>query len=103
MSDMTRNPEINKLHAQLEDLRASDLTPHVAAAKQQASETITRVAAKASEAVATPVREGMDRARDAASRLDAQKDSVVRQVRNTPLIALGTAVVAGYVFGRIVR
>ena len=110
MSDMTRNPEVEQLRSQLEDLRASDPTPHVVAAKQQASDTITRAAAKASDAVATPIREGVDRARDAvasarraASQLDTQKDNMVRQVRNTPLLALGTAVVAGYVFGRIVR
>lgn len=110
MSDITGNSEVGQLRNQLDELRASDPAPQLAAAKQRASDTVSNVAANVSEAVATPVRQGVDRVRAAAAsarrtaaQVDAQKDSMVRQVRNTPLMALGVAVVAGYVAGRIVR
>lgn len=110
MSDTTKNNEVEQLRNQLDGLRASDPGPELAAAKQRVGDTVSSVAASVSEAVATPVRQGMDQVRGAiasarrtTAQASAQKESVSQQIRGKPLTALGVAVLTGYVFGRIVR
>lgn len=110
MTDTTKNSEVEQLRNQLEGLRASDPGPELAAAKQRIGDTVSNAAASVSEAVAAPVRHGVDQVRDAvasarktAAQVSAQKDSVSQQVRSKPVLALGAAVLTGYVFGRIVR
>ena len=116
MSDKP-NAEVQQLRNQLDELRASDPTPQVEAAKQQVSDTVSNAAASVSnaaanvtEAVAEPIRQGMDKARSAvagarrtAAQVSAQTEDVTQQIRSQPFMALGMAAVAGYVFGRIVR
>lgn len=109
MSD-TPKAEVDQLRNQLDSLRATDPTPHVEAAKQRVSDKVSGAAASVSDTVAGSVRQGADMARDAAAtarrtaaQVGTQADSLTRQVRGQPFVALGAAVVAGYVFGRIVR
>ncbi len=110
MTDTTPNAEVEQLRNQLDALRASDPAPEVAAAKQRASDAVSNAAASVSEAVATPVRQGMDQVRGAvasarrtAAQVGAQKESLSQQIRGRPLLAVGAAVLTGYVFGRAVR
>ena len=110
MSDTTPNSEVKDLRNQLDELRASDPTPQVEAAKQRAAETVSNATASVSDAVAGSVRQGTERARDAvasarraAAQVNAQTESMSRKIRNKPLVALGASVLAGYVIGRAIR
>lgn len=116
MSDKP-NSEVQQLRSQLDELRASDPIPQVEMAKQQAADTVNKAAATVSDAAATvsdavagSVREGVDKARSAvagarrtAAQVSAQAEDVTHQIRSKPLVALSGAMLAGYIFGRIVR
>lgn len=110
MADTKPDSEVKDLRNQLDELRASDPTPQVEAAKQRAAETVSNAAADVSEAVAGPVRHGVERtqaavasARRTAAQVNAQTESMSQSIRSQPLMALGLSLLAGYIIGRAVR
>lgn len=112
MADTTKSAssEVNDLRNQLDELRAADPAPALADAKQRATAAVSGAAASVTEAVSTPIRQGTEQVRSAvasarrtAAKVDAQRESLSQEIRYQPFKALGVAILAGYVFGRIVR
>ena len=128
----TPSEEAAELRTQLEDLRATDPAPGVAQAKQQVADTVSHAADSVSQAAAnvaesvsqtaanvrdsvssaaagvaetvvTPIRQGAERVRGAAAQVSAGSESLSERVRDQPFLALGVAVLTGYLVGRIVR
>ena len=119
MTDTSKSPsdEVQQLRGQLDELRATDPAARVEDVKQRVGATVS----SATEAVAEPLRQGAERVRgvvdsarrtadqvsDSARRtvdqVSAQQESLSEQIRHRPFAALGIAMLAGYVFGRIVR
>ncbi len=112
MTDTPDSPsaEIVQLRSQLDELRATDPAPKLAEAKQRVADTVSNVADTVTETVAAPIRQGAAQVRGAvasarrtAAQVSAQKDSLAQRVRSQPFLALGAAMLTGYVCGRIVR
>ncbi len=138
-NDKTPSQEAAELRDKLEGLRATDPAPHVEAAKQQAADTASTVAANVSDTVSQaastvmdkaaaardtvmdagarvadtvmpPLRQGADAVRGAvaSARSTAQaasenKEALSERIRDQPFMALGLAVLTGYVLGRAYR
>lgn len=124
--------EAAELRTQLDELRATDPAPRVAQAKQQVADSVSQAAESVSQAAANmagsvsqtasnvrdsvssaaagmaetvvaPIRQGADRVRSTAAQVSAGTESLSERVRDQPFMALGLAVLTGYVFGRIIR
>lgn len=127
-TDKSPSKEAAELRDKLDGLRATDPVPHVAAAKQQVSDTAANVAANVSDtvnqtassvketaanvrdAVVPPLRQGADAvrgavatARDKAQQASDGADALSDRIRDQPFVALGLAVLTGYVLGRAYR
>jgi ElaB/YqjD/DUF883 family membrane-anchored ribosome-binding protein len=127
-TDKSPSEEAAELRDKLDGLRASDPAPHVAAAKQQVSDTAANVAANVSDtvnqtastmketaanvrdAVVPPLRQGADAvrgavatARDKAQQASDGAEALSDRIRDQPFLALGLAVLTGYVLGRAYR
>ena len=130
MSTDDKSPatEAAELRTKLDGLRATDPAPHVEAAKQQAVDTANTVAANVSQtasdvrdkvastagrvadAVVPPLRQGaaavqgaVSSARDAAQSASDGAEALSERIRDQPFLALGLAVMTGYVLGRAFR
>jgi len=126
--DKTPAAEAADLRSQLDGLRATDPAPHVAAVKQQVSDTASDVAegvsqtaanvrdtvasatARVADAVVPPLRQGADAVRGAvaSARRTAKQagdgaEALSERVRDQPFLALGLGLLTGYVIGRAVR
>ncbi len=123
MTETPKSPsaEVEQLRGQLDELRSTDPATRMEDAKQRVGATVSNAAASVTEAasnaaasvteaVAEPLRQGAERvrgvvdsARRTADQVSAQKESLSQRIQDKPLASLGIAVLAGYVFGRIVR
>ena len=123
-TDKSPSEEAAELRDKLDGLRASDPAPQVAAAKQQVSDTAANVsdtvnqtassmketAANVRDAVMPPLRQGADAvrgavatARDKVQQANDGADALSDRIRDQPFLALGVAVLTGYVLGRAYR
>ena len=127
-TDKSPSQEAAELRDKLDGLRATDPVPHAAAAKQQVADTASTVAANVSDnvsqtaanmkeaaanvrdAVVPPLRQGADAvrgavasARDKVQQANDGAEALSEQIRDQPFLALGLAVLTGYVIGRAVR
>ena len=127
-NDKTPSQEAAELRNRLEGLRATDPTPHVEAAKQQAADTASTVASNVSDTVSQAAATIMDKAaaardtvmdagarvadavggavesaRSTAQHAGESKAALSERIRDQPFLALGLAVLTGYVLGRAYR
>lgn len=127
-NNKTPSDEAADLRQQLDGLRATDPAPHVAAVKQQVSDTASDVAesvsqtaanvrdtvadatARVADTVVPPLRQGADAvrgavasARSTARQASEGAEALSERVRDQPFLALGLGVLTGYVIGRAVR
>lgn len=127
-TDKSPSQEAAELRDKLEGLRATDPAPHVAAAKQQVADTAANVAANVSDtvsqtastvketaanvrdAVVPPLRQGAEAvrgavatARDKVQQANDGAEALSERIRDQPFLALGLAVLTGYVLGRAYR
>ena len=82
---------------------AANVAESVSQTASNVRDSVSSAAAGVAETVAAPIRQGADRVRGAAAQVSAGSESLSERVRDQPFLALGAAVLTGYVVGRIVR